>query len=60
MSFKDEYTTQQKVTLDGAKKPEEQTGEANKIVLSNDAYAVGSLLELIFNKLEHLRISNYK
>lgn len=51
MNFNETYTTETKITADTKGK------EAKKTKLSEDAFAIGNLLEQVFNKLEHLRIS---
>lgn len=47
MNFKDKYT------LDKTKE-----GEDKKIQISPDAYSNAEMLQLLINKLEHMRISN--
>lgn len=49
MSFKDQYTT--KEILDVELILNKDTKEKNKIILSNDAYAIGQLLETLTNKM---------
>ena len=51
MVFKDNYTTAEKITAD------KDEIEIKKTTLSNDAFAVGDMLQQLFNKLEHLRTS---
>ncbi len=51
MEFKEKYT---------ALAEKDKIENKDKIVISNEAYALGELLEQIFNKLEHLRLSNFK
>ena len=48
MEFKEKYTNE---------KEKEKPEEKGKIVLSNDAFALGEVLEELRQKLEHLRIS---
>ena len=43
MNFKNQYTTSELIAKDDKEK--------SKIVLSNDAYAIGQLLETLCNKL---------
>ena len=45
MVFHENYTTTEKISKDDS--PEKK--ESKKIVLSNDAFAVGELLELLIN-----------
>jgi len=54
MEFKLAYTTAEKVSAD------KEGIEIKKTILSNDAFALGELMELILNKLEHLRLSSIK
>ena len=44
-----DYTTQEKVDVD--------IKEASKIILSNDAFAVGDMISKLINKIEHARLS---
>ena len=44
LNFKDTYTTSDLILIDDKDK------EKDKIVLSNDAYAIGQLLECLINK----------
>jgi len=46
MIFKDKYTLQTSIDAEMGLKPEEKK-ESNKIVLSNDAYALGESLEQV-------------
>lgn len=46
--FKKEYTTSDKKKTDPVK-------EANKLEISNDAYAIGQYIEKLINKLEQIR-----
>jgi hypothetical protein len=55
--FNETYTTAEKKTQDSLKKEEEKTGEADKTELSNEAFAIGELLESLIYKIEHARIS---
>ena len=48
MKFADKYTYESIKT---------DPKEADKIVLSNDAFAVGEMIEALVNKIEHLRLS---
>ncbi len=50
MTLNENYTTAEK-------KAKDPTKENEKTELSNDAFALGELLEILINKLEHLRIS---
>ena len=54
MSFKESYTTSELVTkestLDLKDLPKEYVLEKDKIILSNDAYAIGQLLETLINR----------
>jgi hypothetical protein len=45
MSFKEKYTTADLITSDTSLEKKEK----EKIVLSNDAYAIGQLLETLIN-----------
>jgi hypothetical protein len=47
MSFKDKYTTANLITSDTS--PDKK--EKDKVVLSNDAMAIGELLECFINKM---------
>ena len=49
MSFKDKYTTPD--ILDVAILMDKHTKEQDKIVISNDAMAIGEMLELLCNKM---------
>ena len=42
MNFKDKYTN---------------TAEKDKTPLSNDAYAIGEMIEKLINKIEHARLT---
>lgn len=46
MQFKDKYIS----TTENAEKP-----DAKKTILSDDAYAIGELIEILTNKLEQFR-----
>jgi len=48
MGFKDKYTT--KEILDVEILIDKNTKEKDKMILSNDAYAIGQLLETLINK----------
>lgn len=48
MSFKDKYTT--KEILDVEIILDKDTKEKDKMLLSNDAYAIGQLLETLINR----------
>ena len=50
-NFTASYTTDEKITED-SKKPEKEQTEKGKTILSNDAYAVGELLEKFTNELK--------
>ncbi len=56
----EKYTTQELKAKDSLLKPEEQTGEAKKIELSNDAFAVCEFIESLINKIEHARLNSKK
>lgn len=49
MAFKDKYTTVD--ILDVAILIDKNTKEQDKIIISNDAMAIGEMLELLCNKL---------
>jgi len=49
MSFKDKYTTNEKLSI--AVLIDKDTKEKDKVVLSNDAYAIGELIETLTNML---------
>ena len=49
MGFKDKYTT--KGLLDVAILIDKNTKEADKMLVSNDTYAIGEMLELLINKM---------
>ena len=51
MRFKDKYSPERDIG-----KPE----DVDKIFLEDEAYAVCELLELILDKLEHIRLSSNK
>jgi hypothetical protein len=54
MSFKTQYTTSDLILSEASMKPEElpkDNLEKDKVVLSNDAYAIGQLLECAINKM---------
>lgn len=51
----DKYTTAEKKTADAAKDPKDQTGEAGKTELSNDAYAVCEFIDALIKKVEQTR-----
>ena len=50
------YTTASKIAEQSGLKPEEQT-EKDKIVVSNDAYAITDLIQQLINKIENVRTS---
>ena len=52
-----EYTTTDKIAADILLKSEEQTGEAKKIELSNDAFAICDFINSLINKIEHARLN---
>jgi hypothetical protein len=54
MNFKEEYTTQAKIDADT------EGTEAKKTILSNDAFAVSSLIDALITKIEHTRLSLIK
>jgi hypothetical protein len=49
MSFKDKYTTVD--VLDVAILIDKNTKEQNKVIISNDAMAIGEMIELLVNKM---------
>lgn len=49
MAFKDKYTTPE--ILDVAILIDKKTPEQDKIIISNDAMAIGEMIELLCNKL---------
>lgn len=53
ITFADKYTTQEKLTAS-------PLTEKSKVIVTNDAYVVSELLEALFNKIEHLRVSLIK
>ena len=52
MDFNSKYTTEDKILLD---KEEEK-----KVTLSNDAFAIGEMIESLLNKIEQTRRSLMK
>ena len=56
MKHNDKYTTTEKKTEDN-KKPEDKRTETNKILLSNDAFAISEMIESLIDKIEHARRS---
>jgi len=57
--FNEKYTTEEKKTED-EKKPEKDQTEKNKTILSEDAFALGNVLQELVNKIEHTRVSLIK
>jgi len=60
MGFTDKYTTSEKITaetnviiLDKDLIPVEK----DKVVVSNDAFALGDVIQELINKIEHARVS---
>ena len=49
MAFKDKYTTAD--NLEVSMLMDKDTKEKNKIIISNDAMAIGEMLELLCNKM---------
>ena len=49
MVFKDDYTTQDKISADKEDK------EVKKTLITNDAFAIGEVVEQLLFKLESLR-----
>jgi len=47
MAFRDKYTTDALILKD----PDPKKPEKNKIILSNDALAIGELLECLINRM---------
>lgn len=45
MTFQEKYTTNEKIAYDKTLKAEKQTKEETKTILSNDAYAVGQMVD---------------
>lgn len=60
MNFLKNYTTSELKQADLAKPKAEQTNEAEKIEVSNDAFALCDYLENLIKKLEQTRLSFYK
>ena len=52
----EKYTTSERISAQSSLKHEEQT-EKNKVVISNDAYAITDLISQLLNKMEHVRSS---
>jgi hypothetical protein len=53
-NFNGRYTTNEKITED-QKKPEKEQIEKGKTIITNEAYAVGEVVEQLMFKLESLR-----
>ena len=51
MEFADKYISE---------KENKSNPDVKKIILSNDAYAVGEMLQNLINKLEHMRLQFLK
>jgi hypothetical protein len=52
MDFKDKWTTNEKINIEAADKEKEEKIETKKTILSNDAYAVGEVVELLSKELK--------
>jgi hypothetical protein len=59
MEFRNSYTTTEKFEADKLLDEKEQT-EKNKILVSNDAFAIGDMIQNLIKKIEHARISLIK
>jgi hypothetical protein len=59
MEFRNSYTTTEKFEADKLLDEKEQT-EQNKILVSNDAFAIGDMIQNLIKKIEHARISLIK
>jgi hypothetical protein len=53
-NFNGRYTTNEKITEDAKLEAKDQT-EKGKTIITNDAYAVGEVVEQLMFKLESLR-----
>ena len=60
MNFREEYTTNEKIAIEEKDEKIKEKIEKGKTVLSNDAYALGSMVEKLLNKIEHARVSLIK
>ena len=60
MNFREEYTTNEKIAIEEKDEKIKEKIEKGKTVLSNDAYALGSMVEKLLNKIEHTRLSLIK
>ena len=55
MVFSDKYTTSEKIAAEQADPEIKDKIEKDKTVLSNDAYAIGDIIQNLINKIEHTR-----
>ena len=53
--FEKGFTTQEKKSADSLKPQDEQTNEAGKMELSNDAFAIGRLLSELLDEIRKIR-----
>lgn len=60
MEFKEKYTTQAKIDKIPKEEKELLEKENKKQPLSNDAYAIGEMIENLINKIEHARVSSLR
>jgi hypothetical protein len=56
-TFKNRYTTNEKIDKEAKDETIKDKKEAAKTILSNDAYAISELVERLINKIEHTRCS---
>ena len=56
-NFTGRYTTDEKIDKEAKDPKIKDKVEAKKTILSNDAYALGEVLESLLNKIEHVRCS---
>ena len=54
MKFSEQYTTSEKITAD------KEGIEEKKTILTNDAFAIGDIIQALINKIEHARLSLIK
>ena len=55
MEFKEKYTTSEKIQKETDKDLKEK--EQKKTQVTNDAFAIGEMIENLISKIEHARIS---
>ena len=60
MNFKEEYTTNEKITIEEKDEKIKEKIEKGKTVLSNDAYAIGDIFTKLLDKIEQTRCSLLK